>query len=278
MESITLSNGVQVPKIAFGTWTFDNKTVVDPVIHALQAGYRLVDTAAYYGNEAGIGKALAQSGFSRSEVMLTSKVWTSDRGYKKTLAALEKSLKQLNTEYLDLYLIHWPAVESHHRNWEELNAETWRAMEDACLSGKVRAIGVCNFTPKYLQALEKTARIMPMLNQIEFHPGFTQPETVAYCTEKNIVLQAWSPFGRGEAFSNKTLQDLAVKYDRTPAQVCLRWILDRGLLPVVKSTNPERMRENLKVEGFRLTPEDMAAMDGIAFFGKLGYDPERVRF
>lgn len=278
MESIILANGIRLPKIAFGTWTFDNKTVVEPVVQALHTGYRLIDTAAYYGNEEGVGKALVESGLSRDEVMVTSKVWTRDRGYKKTLAALDKSLKRLGTDHLDLYLIHWPAAESKYRNWEQLNAETWRALEDAYLAGKVRAIGVSNFTPKYLQALEKSARIMPMVNQIEYHPGFTQPETLALCKEKGIAVQAWSPFGRGEVFSNEVLQALAVKYGRTPAQVCLRWILDGGVLPVIKSANEARMRENLQVEGFALSPEDMAAMDSIEFFGKLGYDPERVRF
>lgn len=278
MEKFTLSNGLSIPKIGFGTWTFNDTTVVGPVLQALECGYRLIDTAAYYGNEAGIGEALMQSPVAREDIMLTSKVWTKDRGYEKTMKAFEASLERLKTDYLDLYLIHWPASYLTYADWEEQNAETWRALEDLYMAGRVKAIGVCNFTPKYLRALEKTARIMPMVDQIEFHPGFSQQETVAYCQSKGITVQAWSPFGRGEIFSNSIMLEMANRYNMTPAQLCLRWILSKGLCLVTKSSHPSRMLENLHPGDVSLSREDMELLCNMPYEGKLGYDPDKIRF
>lgn len=278
MERITLSNGVSIPKVGFGTWTFNDLSVVGPVLQALDCGYQLIDTAAYYGNEKGIGRALKKSGIPREKVMLTSKVWTKDRGYDKTMKAFEASLKRLGTDYLDLYLIHWPASSTKHADWEFQNSETWRALEELYMAGKVRAIGVCNFTVKYLKALEKTAQILPMINQIEFHPGFCQQETVDYCREKGIAVQAWSPFGRGEIFSHPTMLSLAEKYGMTPAQVCLRWILDNGLCLVTKSSHRDRMLENLNPGAVSLSREDMTLLSRMPYEGKLGYDPDTIGF
>lgn len=278
MDQMILSNGMEIPQIGFGTWLFNDLTVVKPVCEALDCGYRLIDTAAYYGNERGIGRAIEKCGRPRNSFLLTSKVWTKDRGYEKTMKAFEASLKRLGTDYLDLYLIHWPASSLKHADWEEQNSETWRALEDLYMAGRVRAIGVCNFTTKYLVALEKTARITPMINQIEFHPGFCQRDTVDYCKAHGIAVQAWSPFGRGEIFSNPVVLEMAGRYSISPAQLCLRWILDSGLCLVTKSSRRERMLENLHPGEMPLSSEDMAVLTNIPYEGKLGYDPDTIRF
>lgn len=263
-RTLQLANGVEMPTIGYGTWRVENGDAgADAVAEAVKAGYRHIDGAARYENEVSVGEGIGRSGVNREELFVTSKVWFTHRSYEKTLEAFENTLKNLKLDYLDLYLIHWPAVAKNYGNWEEVNAETWCAMEEIYRSGKVRAIGVSNFLPHHLEPLLKTAEIVPMVNQIEFRPGYPQFECLKFCMERGIVLEAWRPLGAGAALTGELMTELSKKYGKTPAQICLRWGLQHGLVPLVKSANPVRMRENLEVYDFTLSVEDMAKIDAL---------------
>ena len=269
---------LSLPHIGCGTWTYDNETAYKNVLTAIEVGYRFFDTAAYYGNEEGVGAAIAASGLPRSDFFVNSKVWKTELGYQKTKNAFYRSLKKLKLDYLDSYLIHWPAVESQNTNWKEINAETWRALEELKRDGLIRRIGVSNFTPKYIEALKETETEKPDINQIEFHPGFTQLETVDYCHKEGILVEAWSPFGRGDVFQNSTMQEIAANHQTSPALVCLVWIGSHGVLPIIKSSNRDRLKENMNYKELVLAQEEIEAIDHISFFGRLGYDPETIQF
>lgn len=274
-----LANGLEIPCVGFGTWqTPDGQIAVDSVLAALDAGYRHIDTAAAYNNESGVGEALRKSPLSREEVFVTTKLWNSERGYEKTLAAFEVSMKKLGLDYLDLYLIHWPAAKGSPEEWQKTNADTWRAFEELYESGRVKAIGVSNFWPHHLKALTETAKIKPMVNQIEFHPGLLQEENRAVCKANDILIQAWSPLGSGRLLLDKTLDGLAAKYGKTPAQVCIRWCLQHETLPLPKSVTPARIIENADVFDFELSGEDMAAIDAMPNVGGSGLHPDEVNF
>lgn len=263
-KTVLLSNGVVMPTIGYGTWRVENGTAgADAVAEAIGAGYRHIDGAARYENESSVGAGIRKSGVKREEIFVTSKVWFTHRSYEKTLEAFDNTVKDLGLDYLDLYLIHWPAVAKNYENWEEVNAETWRAMEEIYRSGKVRAIGVSNFLPHHLSPLLKTAEIMPMVNQIEFRPGYPQTECVEWCLARGIVPEAWRPLGAGAALTGDVMTELSQKYGKSPAQICLRWVLQHRLVPLVKSANPVRMRENLQVYDFELSAEDMAKIDAL---------------
>lgn len=263
-KSVLLSNGVEMPTIGYGTWRVENGAAgADAVAEAIRAGYRHIDGAARYENEFFVGEGIRKSGVKREEIFVTSKVWFTHRSYEKTLEAFETTLKDLRLDYLDLYLIHWPAVAKNYENWEEVNAETWRAMEEIYRSGRVRAIGVSNFLPHHLEPLLKTAEIMPMVNQIEFRPGYPQIKCVEWCLARGIVPEAWRPLGAGAALTGERMTELSCKYGKTPAQICLRWALQHGPVPLVKSSNPVHMRENLQVYDFELSAEDMAKIDAL---------------
>lgn len=272
-----LSNGIAIPHVGCGTWTYDDATAETNVRMAIDAGYRLVDTAEYYGNETGVGRAVRGCGIHRSELMVTSKLWKSNCSYEKAKESFFRSLDRFGLDYLDVYLIHWPVVEKDDPAWRERNAETWHALEELYEEGLIRAIGVSNFMPRHLQPLMEMAKICPMIDQVEFHPGFAQFEIRDFCRNAGIVMQAWSPFGRGEVFDNSVVREIAAVYGVSPAQVCLRWLLQNGLNPVTKSANPQRLRQNLEIGGFELSDADMKRMDEIEFFGRLGYNPETVK-
>ena len=224
-----LSNGIKIPSIGFGTYkSGDNNETAEIVKYALECGYRQIDTASFYGNEVGIGNAIKESKVKREDIFLVTKLWNDDHGYDKTIEAFNNSLKRLQVEYLDLYLIHWP---------NKLNAETWRAFEDLYKAGKVKAIGVCNFKIGHLEELKKTAKIMPMVNQVEVHPQSSKNEMLNYCIENNIQLIAWSPIMRGKLFTNELMLNLSEKYQKSVAQVILRWHIQRGVIPIPKSSN-----------------------------------------
>ena len=273
----TLSNGVEMPCVGYGTWQTPSGAVArDSVRKALETGYRHLDTAAIYGNEADVGEGLRLSGVRREDVFVTTKHWTSERGFKRTVAAAEKSLMDMGVDYFDLYLIHWPAVRKCSADWEALNAETWRGFEKLYKDGKVRAIGVSNFMPEHLESLKSNSDIRPMVNQIEFHPGYTQVECVEYCRENGILAEAWSPLGCGRLRADPLVGEIAAAHGRSPAQTCIRYALQRGLVPLPKSVHPERIAENAGVFDFELTAEETAALDAMPETGFSGFRPEEA--
>ncbi|MDD6480690.1 MAG: aldo/keto reductase [Lachnospiraceae bacterium] len=278
MNQLTLNNGYTIPEIGFGTWKItDKEAAVQSVKEALAAGYRHIDTAAAYENETEVGQAIRESGIKREDLFITSKLWNSERGYESTLEAFEKTLERLGLDYLDLYLIHWPASVHQFENWETINVETWRAMIKLYREGRIRAIGVSNFLPHHLSALMEM-EVAPMVNQIEFHPGMTQPETVKYCRENRILVEAWSPLGNGQLLQSEQIKSMAEKYKKSPAQICLRFVLQQGVLPLAKSVQASRIRENLNLYDFRIDEEDMKTltdMDNVAYSGS---HPDKVDF
>lgn len=274
-----LENSVHIPSVGFGTWqTPDGTTAVEAVRCAIEAGYRHIDTAAVYGNEQSVGAGIARSGIDRRELFVTSKVWNTERGYDTTLRAFERTLADLGSDYLDLYLIHWPATVHRFDDWRRINADTWRAMERLYHEGRVRAIGVSNFLPHHLEALMNVAEEQPSVDQIEFHPGFMQTECVNFCKACGIVVEAWSPLGTGRMLDNAALKTIAARYGKSVAQVCIRWALQHEVLPLPKSVTPSRIRENLDVFDFELSAADMLTIDRMEYFGGSGLNPYKIDF
>ncbi len=277
-DKYILSNGVSIPCIGFGTYKSKNgEEAYNAVLHALTHGYRHIDTAALYGNEESVGEAVNDSRLHREEVFITSKVWNTDRGYDNTMRAFEKSLNTLKMDYLDLYLIHWPANSLQYADPDSLNLDTWRALCDLYSQGVIKSIGVSNFKPHHLLPLMET-EIKPMVDQIEFHPGFMQAETVQFCKERNILPQAWSPMGRAEIFSNEIIMQMSAKYNCTPAQLCIRWCLQHGVLPLPKSVTKERILSNTDVFNFEISERDMMLIDSVPFCGGSGHNSDTVIF
>lgn len=278
-SDLKLSNGVTIPGLGYGTYQTSPEDAYRAVTDALAVGYRHIDTAARYGNESGVGQAVKDSGLKREEVFITSKLWNTERGYDKTMAAFEKTLAELGTDYLDLYLIHWPANEKQFgQEAAALNLDTWRAFEDLYKAGKIKAIGVSNFMPNHLEALLAQAEIKPMVNQIEVHPGWPQTEAIRYCQRNDILVEAWAPLGEAAALSNSVLAKIAAKYDHTPAQVCLRWEIQQGILPLPKSVHKERMAENTKLFDFELTEDEMDIIGALRKLGGQCKVPDQVDF
>lgn len=278
-SDLKLSNGVTIPGLGYGTYQTPPEDAYRAVTDALAVGYQHIDTAARYGNESGVGQAVKDSGLKREEVFITSKLWNTERGYDKTMAALEKTLAELGTDYLDLYLIHWPANEKQFgQEAAALNLDTWRAFEDLYKVGKIKAIGVSNFMPNHLEALLAQAEIKPMVNQIEVHPGWPQTEAIRYCQRNDILVEAWAPLGEAAALSNPVLAKIAAKYDHTPAQVCLRWEIQQGILPLPKSVHKERMEENTKLFDFELTEDEMDIIGALRNLGGQCKVPDQVDF
>jgi diketogulonate reductase-like aldo/keto reductase len=283
MEPFTLSNGIRIPAIGLGTWqTPDDETAVKAVSHAIGCGYRHIDGAAVYDNEKSVGegirKGLDETGLKREELFVTSKVWNTERGYDRTMRAFEKTLGDLGLDYLDLYLIHWPANARQFANWQQLNADTWRAMEDLYNDGRIKSIGVSNFYCHHLEALMDSARVMPMVNQIEYHPGFMQTDVTDFCHRHEITVEAWSPLGTGKMLDNAILKALAEKYSCTVAQLCVRWVLQNGVLPLPKSVTPSRIEENLNVGSLCLSDEDMAVINSMEYCGGSGLNADEIDF
>ncbi|MDR2780134.1 MAG: aldo/keto reductase [Synergistaceae bacterium] len=278
-DSYTLHNGVKIPCVGFGTWqTPGGDVCVSSVKVAIAAGYRHIDTAAVYGNESSVGAAIKQAGVPRGELFITTKLWNEDRGYENTLKAFETSIGKLGLKYLDLYLIHWPNPVKFRNNWQEANAGTWKAFEELYKAGRVRAIGISNFHERHTEPLLKTASVAPMVNQIRLCPGDTQDDVVEYSRKRNMVVEAYSPFGVGEIFGVPEIKAVAEKYGRTVAQVCIRWSLQMGFLPLPKSVTPSRIVENTDVFGFELAEDDVRLIAGLD--GRAGYssDPDKVPF
>jgi diketogulonate reductase-like aldo/keto reductase len=277
-DSFILSNGTAIPCVGFGTWqAADGEIATEAVKAALNAGYRHIDTAAIYRNEESVGRAISESGIDRSEIFVTTKLWNKCRTYELAYAAFEKSINKLGLDYVDLYLIHWPASPSQYENFDEINLSTWRAMTELYKAGRIKAIGVSNFMPHHLEALMKT-EVKPMVNQIEYHPGFMQNETVEYCNKNGILVEGWSPLGSGRVLSDQRLIAIAEKYGKSVAQVCIRWCLQHGVLPLPKSVTESRIIENANVFDFEISAEDMALIDSFETFGESGFHPDKADF
>ena len=276
-HTFTLANGVEIPAVGFGTYkaAADNDEAI--ISEAIRQGYRHLDTAAFYFNEEAVGKAVLESSVPREEFFLTSKVWRDRLGYDSTLREFEESCKKLGTDYLDLYLIHWPRPDDLTAEWKNLDVETWKALEDLYRSKKVRAIGVSNFLPHHLNNLLERTSIIPMVNQLEFHPGYMQKAAVDFSQRLGIQVEAWSPIGRARVLREPLLQELAEKYQISAAQLCIRFALQCGVLPLPKSSSGERMRQNLDVFGFNIEDDDMHMLMTLPQIGWSGEHPDRER-
>ena len=282
MNSLTdgtrLHNGVILPSVGLGTWQTTDIVTKHAVLCALAFGYRHIDTAAAYGSEGGIGAALKDSGFKREEIFITSKLRNACHGYKSTFDEFEKTLKNLQTDYLDLYLIHWPNPVQYRTTWKKAMQETWRAFEELYKASKIRAIGVSNFMPHHIEALMETAEILPMVDQLKLCPGITQPEIVAYCKEKGIAVEAYSPFGTGTVFANEDMKKFSEKYNKSVSQICLRWCLQQGFVPLPKSANPIRIKENTEIFDFELSQADMDIISALEGICGEAPDPDNILF
>ncbi|GLX01151.1 aldo/keto reductase [Microtetraspora sp. NBRC 16547] len=268
MNTITLNNGVTMPQLGFGVWQVADDEAEEAVATALSAGYRSIDTAKLYRNEAGVGRAVRESGIPRDELFITTKLWNDDHGYDEALRAFDASMERLGLDVLDLYLIHWPAPSQNKY------VEAWKALEKLYADGRVRAIGVANFTVQALDRLLDETDVVPVVNQIELHPQLAQDALRAYNSAHGIATEAWSPLGQGKGLlDDPSLARIASKHDRSPAQVVLRWHIQLGNIVIPKSVTPERIRENIDVFDFELDPGDMTAIDAMDVGRRLGPDP-----
>lgn len=277
MEYITLRNGEMLPSVGLGTWQLTDRQVISSILkEAFDAGYRLVDTAAAYSNEIAIAKAIENNGLKREDIILSDKVWNTSRGYDAVRTACQKSLKKLKTDYFDLYLIHWPASMKLYPEWEEINAETWHGMESLYRDGFVKNIGVCNFKIHHLEALKKTAHIIPFVDQVELHPGMPQSDLIDYCKSEGIAVEASSPLGNGKILENGVLKSIAESKGVTTAQISLRWIFQKGIISIPKSSNSSRLRSNIALFDFSLNDDEMELINSIPYCGGIGIDPDEV--
>ena len=277
-DTVKLHNGVDMPCVGLGTWQTTDLVTKYAVLSAFSHGYRHIDTAAAYGSEGGVGDAMKESGLAREEIFVTSKLRNACHGYKATLIEFDKTLKNLKTDYLDLYLIHWPNPVQYRSTWKVAMQETWRAFEELYQQGKIRAIGVSNFMPHHMDALMETAEILPMVDQLKLCPGITQPKIVSYCQEKNIIPEAYSPFGTGSIFRIPEMKLMAEKYNKSISQLCLRWCLQMGFVPLPKSANPMRIKENSEIFDFVLAKEDMEMIAGLTGSCGEAPDPDNILF
>lgn len=279
IENYKLENGVNVPILGYGTWQIQNgKEVIQAVKQAIEVGYRHIDTAGVYGNEEGIGIAIKESKIEREKLFIASKLSNDDRGYETTIKALESTLEKLRLDYLDLYLIHWPAARGKKEECDKINIDTWRALEYLYKNGKIKAIGVSNFLIHHLKPILETCEIKPMVNQIEYHPGQMQNDIVEYCINNNILVEAWSPLGTGKMLENMKLQEIAKKYNKSVAQLCIRWCIQNKVLPITKTINKNRMLENIKVFDFNIAEKDMQEINNIPYFAGSGLHPDKINF
>ncbi|WP_345473269.1 aldo/keto reductase [Glutamicibacter ectropisis] len=268
IPTITLNNGVEMPQVGFGVFQVPNEETTAAVSSALKAGYRSIDTAAIYGNEEGVGKALAQSGIAREELFITSKIWIADMGYEATLEAFDASLQRLGLDYLDLFLIHWPAPE------KDLYVETWKALEKLYSEKKIRAIGVSNFQPEHLNKLIAEGTVVPAVNQVELHPALQNREVIAVNAKHGVVTEAWSPLAQGAMLTDETILAIAEAHKVSAAQVILRWHLQQGRVIIPKSVTESRIIANLDLFGFELSGDELASIDALDRDGRTGPNPD----
>ncbi|MYY27286.1 aldo/keto reductase [Elizabethkingia anophelis] len=274
VKKIILNDGYEIPVLGFGTYKSMQAEGVDAIINALHRGYRLIDTASIYENESMVAEAIKKSEVPRSEIILTTKLWRDNLGYRQAKEAFQASLDRLKLEYIDLYLIHWPANKKNYENWQRVNADTWRAFEELQEDGKIRSIGVSNFWQTHLEELFQTARVIPSVNQIEFHPGYWQPELTDFCQKNSIAIESWSPLARGKIFENKVLQKIAGKYNKSVSQICLRWVIQHDIIVIPKSSIHKRIEENIDIFDFNLSEEDIKIIDKLPQMGFSGELPD----
>ena len=273
MLQFTLNNGLKIPAVGFGTY----KASQESMELAIEAGYRYFDTAAFYGNEGMLGAALRKSGIPREEFMIASKLWKADLGYRSTIDALNRTLDNLGSDYVDVYLIHWPRPDLVCEDWRELDCETWHAMEELYSAGKIRALGLSNFLPYHAENIIKNCEVMPSVAQLEFHPGYTQTFALNYYREKGIQVQAWSPSARGRVLNDVLIQELAAKYGVSGVKICLAFCVNEGVMPLPKASSRERLLENLDSANLVLEPEDIMRLENMPPIGWGGEHPDRER-
>lgn len=278
MESIydcfKLNNDMKIPCVGFGTYKAAERNNVEVLKTAIEAGYRYFDTASFYQTEDFLGQAIRESNLPREDFFLVSKMWKDEMGYQQTKDALEKSLKRLGTDYLDIYLIHWPRPSADCENWKELDLETWRAMEELQKEGKIRGLGLSNFLPHHIKNILENGTVKPVVNQLELHPGYMQQAAVQYCKEHGIQMQAWSPIGRRRILEDGLILELAGKYQVSPAQLCLRFLLQNDIIPLPKSSSMERMKQNMDLFHFEISEEDVSRLATMPQAGWSGEHPD----
>lgn len=267
--TVTLQNGVQMPWLGLGVWKVEDHIAESTVRQAIESGYRAIDTAAAYGNETGVGRGIAASGIAREDIFVTTKIWNSNQGYNETLAAFEESRQKLNLDVVDLILIHWPVKDKY--------TDTWRALEEIYNKGYARAIGVSNFQIHHLEDIAAMSTITPMVNQVELHPLLTQEPLRAYCAKHNIQVTAWSPLMQGN-LDIPLLHEIGAKYNKSAAQVILRWDIQNGVIIIPKTTTPSRLIENANVFDFELTKEEMNQITALNENKRFGADPDNFNF
>ncbi|MBG9449740.1 glyoxal reductase [Cytobacillus firmus] len=269
--TLILNNGVEMPQFGLGVYKVEKGLQIEnTVIDAINIGYRLIDTAAFYENEEGVGKAIKESGVLREELFITTKVWNTDQGYDQTLNAFDNSLKKMGLDYIDLYLIHWPVKEKY--------LETWKALEKLYKDGKARAIGVSNFQIHHLKDILKNSSEKPAVNQVELHPLLSQKELREFCSEHNIKVQAWSPIARGRVLEDSDIKEIAERHNKSAAQIILRWHLQNGIMVIPKSVKKDRLRENADIFDFELTEDEMRQMNALNINHRFGADPDNFDF
>ena len=277
-----LRNGIEIPDIGFGTWNIPyGEDCEKAVFEAIKAGYRHIDTAGAYGNERSVGlgvKAALREGLieKRSDIFITSKIWNTNRSYNKAFRGFDKSMRNLDLDYIDLYLIHWPANKVRYKNPSEVNAVAWQALEELYTEGRVKAIGVSNFLPHHIEELKKSAKVLPMVNQIELHVGYMQEEVVEYNKKNGIITEGYSPLGTGALLDNEILCEMAKKYQTTASAICISFLRKRGIIPLPKTTSPDRMSENLGL--IRIDEEDMEILNKLPYIGGHAHNPDEVDF
>lgn len=273
-----LKNGVSIPAVGYGTYLSTEKDGKQVILDAFEAGYRYIDTASFYDNESEIGEAIAESGLRREDIFICSKVWPTMLGAEKLKESFEASCEKLGTDHLNMFLIHWPKVSQSDGEWQEKLKESWAAMEDLYKDGRVMAIGLSNFLPHHIRPLLESARIRPMLDQLELHAGYMQEFTLRYLKQEKIMAQAWSPLGRAKVLNDERVVKLAEKYGKTNAQILLRFLIQRGIPVIPKTTNPDRMRENLDVFDFALDEDDISYLSCMPETGWSGEHPDLVEW
>lgn len=278
VKQILLNDGNNIPAFGFGTWQTPSGQASAAVEAAIKTGFTHIDTASLYANEEAVGQGIRQSQVDRSTLFVTTKVWNTERGYDKTCRSFEQSLKLLGMDYVDLFLIHWPANPFQFDNWKELNLDTWRALETFKKEGRAKSIGISNFMPRHILPLLDKCEIVPSVNQIEYHPGWMQRDCVDFCRENGIAVEAWSPLANGDAFKMPLIIELAKKYQCSIPQLVLQWVMQAGIIPLSKSVHPERIQDNFKALDLVLAPEDIARIDALGPCGGKCRNPDVVKY